>query len=89
MFIHVEGTEETSGINATGSYEDSKVNKMEANKVVSSCYSNKLMKLMVHCQYTSVDICDWSTSKKWYTRKRHNGTDSIQSSQRIYKGIVT
>ena len=49
VFIHVEGTEETSGINATGSYEDSKVNKMEANKVVSSCYSNKLMKLMVHC----------------------------------------
>ena len=47
VFIHVEGTEETSEINATGSYEDSKLNKMEANKVVSNC--NKSMKLMVHC----------------------------------------
>ena len=47
VFIHMEGTEETSGINATGSYEDSKLNKMEANEVISSC--NKLMKLMVHC----------------------------------------
>ena len=35
VFIHVDGTEETSGIDAKGSYEDSKFNKMEADKVVS------------------------------------------------------
>ena len=36
VFIHVEGTEEVSGIDAEGSYEDSKFNKMEATKVVSN-----------------------------------------------------
>ena len=35
VFIHVEGTEETSGIDAKGSYEDSRFNKMEVNEVVS------------------------------------------------------
>ena len=37
VFIHVEGTEEISGIDAKGSYEDSKFNKMEADEVVSYC----------------------------------------------------
>ena len=32
----MEGDEEISGIDAEGSYEDSKSNKMEADKVVSS-----------------------------------------------------
>ena len=36
VFIHVEGTEEISGIDAKGSYEDSRFNKMEANEVVSN-----------------------------------------------------
>lgn len=35
VFIHVEGNEEISGIDAKGSYEDSKFNKMEADEVVS------------------------------------------------------
>ena len=39
VFIHVEGTEDTSGIEAKGSYEDSKLNEMEATKVVG--YYNK------------------------------------------------
>ena len=34
-FIHVEGTEETSGIDAKGSYGDSKFNITEAKRVVS------------------------------------------------------
>ena len=36
VFIHVEGNEETSGIDAKGSYTASKFNKMEAEKVVSN-----------------------------------------------------
>ena len=35
VFIHVEGVEDTSGIDAEGSYMESKSNKMEAEKVVS------------------------------------------------------
>ena len=35
VFIHVEGTEDVSGIDAKGSYEESKFNKMEADEVVS------------------------------------------------------
>ena len=35
VFIHVEGIEEVSGIDAKGSYEESKFNKLEANEVVS------------------------------------------------------
>ena len=35
VFMHVEGTEEISGIDAKGSYEESKFNAMEAEKVVS------------------------------------------------------
>ena len=35
VFIHVEGTEDVSGIDAKGSYEESISNKMEAEKVVS------------------------------------------------------
>jgi len=35
VFIHVEGTEEISGIDAKGSYEESKYNKEEAKIVVS------------------------------------------------------
>ena len=42
VFIHVEGTEEVSGIDAKGSYEESKFNKMEADEVVSYC--NKSIK---------------------------------------------
>ena len=37
VFIHVEGTEDVSGIDAKGSYEESKFNEMEANEVVSYC----------------------------------------------------
>jgi len=33
-FIHVEGTEEISGIDAKGSYKESKYNKKEAGYVV-------------------------------------------------------
>jgi len=35
VFIHVEGAEEISGIDAKGSYEESKYNKKEATVVVS------------------------------------------------------
>ena len=35
VFIHVEGIEGTSGIDADGSYTESKYNKQEAEKVVS------------------------------------------------------
>ena len=35
MFIHVEGIEDASGIDAEGSYTESKSNEMEATKVVS------------------------------------------------------
>ena len=35
VFIHVEGTEGVSGIDAKGSYEESKFNKAEADEVVS------------------------------------------------------
>ena len=35
VFIHVEGIEEVSGIDAEGSYEESKFNEAEANEVVS------------------------------------------------------
>ena len=35
VFIHVEGNEEISGIDAKGSYTESISNKMEAEKVVS------------------------------------------------------
>ena len=35
VFIHVEGTEDVSGIDAKGSYEESKFNEMEADEVVS------------------------------------------------------
>ena len=35
VFIHVEGNEEVSGIDAKGSYEESKFNRMEADEVVS------------------------------------------------------
>ena len=35
VFIHVEGIEDVSGIDAKGSYTESKSNKMEAEKVVS------------------------------------------------------
>ena len=35
VFLHVEGTEEVSGIDAKGSYEESKFNKTEADEVVS------------------------------------------------------
>ena len=34
-FIHIEGIEDTSGIDADGSYTESKYNKKEAEKVVS------------------------------------------------------
>ena len=34
VFIHVEGTEDVSGIDAEGSYTESISNKMEAKKVV-------------------------------------------------------
>ena len=50
VFIHVEGTEDTSGIEAKGSYEDSKFNEMEVAKVVSYNYYNKSSKLS--CMYT-------------------------------------
>ena len=39
VFIHVEGTEEISGIDAKGSYEESKYNKEEARVVVSKAPS--------------------------------------------------
>ena len=45
VFIHVEGTEDVSGIDAKGSYEESKFNREEADKVVSYC--NKSMKLII------------------------------------------
>ena len=35
VFMHVEGIEDTSGIDADGSYTESKCNKKEAEKVVS------------------------------------------------------
>ena len=35
VFIHVEGTEEISGIDAKGSYEESKYNEKEAIVAVS------------------------------------------------------
>ena len=35
VFIHVEGTEDVSGVDAKGSYEESKFNTMEADEVVS------------------------------------------------------
>ena len=35
VFIHVEGNEEISGIDAEESYTESKSNEMEAEKVVS------------------------------------------------------
>ena len=35
VFIHVEGTEDISGVDAKGSYIESRSNKMEAKKVVS------------------------------------------------------
>ena len=35
VFIHVEGIEDASGIDAEGSYTESKSNEMEATKVVS------------------------------------------------------
>ena len=41
VFIHVEGTEEVSGIDAKGSYEESKFNKMEADEVVSYATTNQ------------------------------------------------
>ena len=48
VFIHVEGTEDVSGIDAKGSYEESKFNTMEANEVVSYCTLavTNLMKLI-------------------------------------------
>ena len=38
VFIHVEGTEDTSGIDAKGSYTESRSNQKEAQKVVSESY---------------------------------------------------
>ena len=35
VFIHVEGNEDVSGIDAKGSYEESKFNEAEAKEVVS------------------------------------------------------
>ena len=35
VFIHVEGNEDVSGIDAKGSYKESKFNIREANEVVS------------------------------------------------------
>ena len=35
VFIHVEGIEEVSGIDAKGSYEESKFNEVEAKEVIS------------------------------------------------------
>ena len=55
VFIHVDGTEETSGIDAKGSYEDSKFNKMEADEVVS--YYNNSVRL-VSFLVIFVDICN-------------------------------
>ena len=46
VFIHVEGTEDTYGIYAKGSYEDSKFNEKEAAKVVGYC--NKSVKLFTY-----------------------------------------
>ena len=43
-FIHVEGIEDVSGIDAKGSYEESKFNETEADKVVSYC--NKSVQLI-------------------------------------------
>jgi len=37
----VEGIEEVSGIDAKGSYEESKFNKMEADEVVSYTTTNQ------------------------------------------------
>ena len=46
MFIHVEGSEEISGIDAEGNYTESKSNKMEAEKVVSKLHVMKQMLLL-------------------------------------------